>query len=287
MRTEDSNMNRTNTITENGLAEYAGHLANEEKAIATINKYVRDIRAFAAWLSGGEATKEAAVEYKRQISETRKTAGVNSVVAALNSFFAFTDRPIRLKPMKIQRQTYRSEEKELTRAEYGRLCATARSGGNERLFLVMQAICSTGIRVSELRYITVEAARFGTAEITNKSKTRTVFLPRKLQIALLRYAGKRGVTTGCVFITGGGRPLDRSNIWAEMKCLCGRAGVSPEKVFPHNLRRLFAVCFYGTEKDIARLADVLGHSRIDTTRLYIMESGENCRRRVEVLGLVT
>ena len=285
-------MNQAQTITESGIAAYLEYLAGEEKAIATIEKYTRDLRAFAAWLAGdetsnaGEVTKEAAVEYKRQLSENRKATGVNAVVAALNGYFAFMEWPIKLKPLKIQKQTYRSEEKELTRAEYERLCAAARQKGNGRINLVMQTICSTGIRVSELRFITVAAAQSGEAEIANKGKTRTVFLPDKLCAALLRYAKKHGITEGCIFVTKNGRPLDRGNVWAEMKALCESAGVSPEKVFPHNLRRLFAVCFYGLEKDIARLADILGHSRIDTTRIYVMESGKTHRRRVEALGLV-
>jgi site-specific recombinase XerD len=279
-------MNHAQTITEINIAAYAGYLASEEKAAATVEKYARDLRAFAAWLAEGDVTKEAAIAYKQSLTESRKAAGVNSCLAALNGYFAFVNQPIKLKPLKIQKQTYRNEEKELTRAEYEKLCAAAKQKGNERINLVMQSICSTGIRVSELRFVTVEAARSGEAEIANKGKTRTVFLPDKLRSALLRYAKKLGITGGCVFITKNGKPLDRGNIWAEMKSLCESAGVSPEKVFPHNLRRLFAVCFYGVEKDIARLADILGHSHIDTTRLYVMESGRTHRRRVEALGLV-
>jgi site-specific recombinase XerD len=275
------------TITEHDISAWLAHLANEERAAATVEKYARDIRVFAAWLSGAAVTKENAVAYKQTMAETHKATSVNAAIAALNGFFAFLDWSIKLKPLKIQRQTFRPKEKELTKDEYRRLLAAAKSKGNERLNLVLQAICSTGIRVSELRFITVEAARSGEAEITNKGKTRAVFIPSKLQTALLRYAKERGIESGCIFITKSGRPLDRSNVWAEMKKLCAAANVPEGKVFPHNLRRLFARLFYGIEKDVIRLADILGHSSVDTTRIYLMESGERHRRCVEALGLVT
>jgi len=193
---------------------------------------------------------------------------------------------IKLKPLKIQRQTFRVEDEELTKAEYERLLHAAKAKGNERLYLILQTICSTGIRVSELRFISVEAARAGLATITNKGKTRTVFIPKKLTPILLAYTKGRGINSGCIFITRTGRPLDRTNIWAEMKKLCQSAGVDAKKVYPHNLRALFARLFYGTDKDIVKLADILGHSSIDTTRIYLLESGETHRRRVDALGLV-
>ena len=277
-----------NIITAENLSAYREYLKSEEKAAATIEKYGRDVRAFSVWLGGAEATKQAALDYKQYLLEDklREAAGVNAVIAALNSFFAFMEWGIKLKPLKIQRQTFRAKEKELTKAEYKRLLAAALSKGSERLYLVMQAICAIGIRVSELRFITVEAARSGIAVITNKAKTRTVFIPKKLMPLLLKYAKGRGISSGCIFITKSGRPLDRSNIWAEMKKLCVAAEVEPSKVFPHNLRSLFARMFYGAEKDIARLADILGHSSVDTTRIYLMESGETHRKRVDALGLV-
>ena len=285
---EEMNNLTKNIITAENLSVYREYLRSEEKAPATVEKYGRDVRAFAAWLGGAEATKQSALDYKQYLLEEcrREATGVNAVLAGLNSFFSFMEWGIRLKPLKIQRRTYRPKEKELTKVEYERLLAVALSKGSERLYLVMQTICSIGIRVSELRFITVEAARCGMAEITNKGKTRTVFIPKKLMPLLLKYARGRGITSGCIFITKSGRPLDRSNIWTEMKKLCEAAGVEPSKVFPHNLRSLFARIFYGIDKDIARLADILGHSSVDTTRIYLMESGETHRRRVDALGLV-
>ena len=283
MRTDTENI-----ITEEKQQAFQSWLKAEEKAAATIEKYGRDVKAFAAWLSGSETTKEAAADYKQYLlnEQGRGAAGINAVIAALNSFFACMGWDIRLRPLKIQRQTFRVKERELTKEEYTRLLSAAKSKGNERLNLVLQTICSTGIRVSELRFITVEAAISGVAEITNKGKTRTVFIPKKLKPLLLSYAKGRGISSGCIFITKSGKPLNRSNIWSEMKKLCETAGVEESKVFPHNLRSLFARLFYGIDKDIMRLADILGHSRIDTTRLYLMESGETHRRRVDALGLV-
>jgi site-specific recombinase XerD len=273
-------------ITDRTINVYINHLKAEEKSAATIEKYTRAVRAFASWLSGDALTKESAVSYKAHIMEHRAAAGVNAEIAALNGFFAFHNIRVKLKPLKIQQQTYRIPEKELTREEYERLLRAARSSGNTRLNLAMQAICSTGIRVSELRHITVEAAQKGKAEVMNKGKTRLVFLPGKLKTALLAYARERGITSGCIFITATGKPLNRSNIWADMKKLCEAANVEPSKVFPHNLRKVFARAFYAVEKDLARLADILGHTRIETTRIYVMETGAEHRRRVENLGLV-
>jgi site-specific recombinase XerD len=231
--------------------------------------------------------KAVAIAYKQDIAKRYAASSVNSMLAALNNFFAFMGWGVKVRPLKIQRQTFARADKELSRAEYERLLAAAQREDNERLYLLMKTICSTGIRVSELCCITVAAAREGKAEVTNKGKTRTVFLPEKLQRELLKYARKHGLSTGAVFVTKSGRPLDRSAIWAAMKKLCATAGVAPSKVFPHNLRHLFARTFYALDKDIARLADLLGHSSIDTTRIYIMESGEEHRRCVNLLGLVT
>jgi site-specific recombinase XerD len=271
-------------ITAEQIGQYLTHLHSEERAAATIEKYACDVRAFAAWAEGEAVTKEVAVEYKQQLSETHAASSVNAAVAALNGFFAFRNYGIKLKPLKVQRKTFAAKERELARAEYERLLNAAKS--NERLNLLMQAICSTGIRVSELRFVTVEAARTGQAEITNKGKTRPVLLPQKLKAALLGYARKRGINSGSIFITKTGKPLDRKNIWADMKRLCEAANVLPAKVFPHNLRHLFARTFYGVDKDIMRLADILGHSDVNTTRIYVMESGAEHQRRVDRLGLV-
>ena len=220
-------------------------------------------------------------------SRERTAAGVNGAVAALNGLFGFLGMPeCRLKAVRVQRKIFRDEARELTEKEYRRLLAAAKGRKNERLLLVMEAICATGIRVSELRFFTVEAVREGRAEVVNKGKCRIVFLPGRLRKELLRYARERGIGSGPVFVTRGGRALDRSNIWSDMKALCREAGVEESKVFPHNLRHLFARTFYGLEKDIVRLADILGHSSIDTTRIYTMETGEAHRRQLERMRLM-
>jgi site-specific recombinase XerD len=273
------------TITITHITAYTDFLAAEERAANTIAKYVRDITAFALWLNGAPVTKESAIAYKAHIAATHAPSSVNSMLAALNGFFAFLNLNIKLKPLKVQRRAFAAEERELSRAEYARLLAAAQS--NERLNLLLQTICATGIRVSELRHITAEAANSGTAEVTNKGKTRSVFLPHKLKTALLRYCKRRGIISGAIFITASGKPLNRSNIWSEMKRLCAAANVAPSKVFPHNLRHLFARTFYALDRDIAKLADILGHSDINTTRIYIKENSGEYRRRIEKLNLVT
>jgi site-specific recombinase XerD len=272
-------------ITGAKISAYLLHLAREERAAATVEKYARDLRAFKHWLNGRPVTKEKAIAYKQRMSETPAPASVNAAVAALNGFFAFQGWDIKVKYMKIQRQTFLHSEKELTKAEYQRLLLAAKRNENERLHLVMQAICSTGIRVSELKFITVETARARQALITNKGKSRMIFIPKKLKPLLLAYAKKKGIKSGCIFITKSGRPLGRKNIWADMKKLCESAQVAPSKVFPHNLRHLFARVFYSVEKDVMRLADLLGHSDVKTTRLYIMDSGAKHRKLVDALGL--
>ncbi|MDR0906061.1 MAG: tyrosine-type recombinase/integrase [Oscillospiraceae bacterium] len=275
------------TITTAHITDYASYLHGEERAAATIAKYARDIRAFAVYLGGSPVTKESAIAYKAQISGTHAPASVNSMLAAINGFFAYHSVGVKIKPVKTQRRAFLSAERELTRPEYLRLLAAAKSKENERLNLVMQTICSTGIRVSELRFFTVAAAKSGVAEVTNKGKTRTVFIPERLTAALLRYCKKRGICSGCIFISRNGKPLDRSNIWAAMKKLCDDAGIAHSKVFPHSLRALFARTFYAVDKDIAKLADILGHSSIDTTRGYVKENSGEHRRRIEILRLVT
>ena len=269
------------------MAAFAAWLQAGEKSVSTIQKYQREAARFAAWLNGGTLDKAATRAYKDRLAEVRSPSGVNGAVAALNCLFDFLGVPeCRLKAVKVQRRLFRDEARELTQGEYRRLLSAARGRRNERLLLVMEAICATGIRVSELRFFTVEAVRLGRAEVTNKGKTRTVFLPGKLQKALLRYARTKMIAAGPVFVTRTGRPLDRSNIWHDMKALCREAGVAEGKVFPHNLRHLFARTFYGLEKDIVRLADILGHSDVNTTRIYTMESGETHRRQLERMRLV-
>lgn len=246
------------------------------------------MRAFAACLNGVEVTKEAAIAYKNKLLyENYAARSVNSMIASLNSLFSFlgwTD--CRVKSIKLQRQIYCPEEKELTKAEYMRLVNTAKQKGNERLNLILQTICGTGIRVSELQYITVEAVKNGEAVVSLKGKTRTVFLVKELKKKLLRYTAEQNISSGSVFITRTGKPISRTNIWREMKGLCEQADVNPQKVFPHNLRHLFARVFYGIEKDIAKLADILGHSSINTTRIYIISTGNEHRRRMENMRLI-
>lgn len=275
-------------ISENIIEKFKIHLCNEEKSNATIEKYVRDVHAFKTFLQGSEVSKENVVLYKKQlISQSYTARSINSMLASLNSFFRFLNWDnTKVKPLKIQKQVYCSEEKELTKAEYTRLINIAKQKGNERLDLILQTICSTGIRVSELQYITVEAVRNGEACVSLKGKTRTVFIIKTLKQKLLRYITKQGIKSGPIFITRNGKPMNRSNIWREMKNLCIEAGVNPNKVFPHNLRHLFARTFYGIEKDIAKLADILGHSSINTTRIYIISTGNEHRQGMEKMQLI-
>lgn len=274
-------------ITEKTVLKYEARLICEEKSTATVKKYIRDIRAFQKWLKNGILNKESVLAYKKYLAVRRKPAGVNSVLSSLNSFFVFLERhDCRVKTLKIQKQIFAPLERELTRAEYERLLSTAQTLHKQRLYLLMQTVCSTGIRISELHFITVSTLYRETAEIRCKGKIRQVFLPKKLCRILLRYAKEQNIRSGPVFVTRGGKPLDRSNVWSEMKKLCEHAGVSKEKVFPHNLRHLFARTYYAQQKDIVRLADVLGHSNINTTRIYTMETGEEHRKQLEKLGLL-
>ena len=275
-------------LTSEAIDCFKKHLREEEKSENTIEKYLRDVRAFAAYLSGIEVTKETVIAYKsRLLAENYAVRSINSILASVNSLFAFLGwADLKVKSIKIQRQIYCPEEKELTKAEYMRLVNTAKQKGNERLNLILQTICGTGIRVSELQYITVDAVKNGEAIVSLKGKTRSVFIVKDLKKKLLRYAAEQGITSGTIFITRTGRPISRTNIWREMKSLCVQAGVNPQKVFPHNLRHLFARIFYGLEKDIAKLADILGHSSINTTRIYIMSTGNKHRRRMEHMRLI-
>lgn len=275
-------------LTSEAIDCFKKYLREEEKSENTIEKYLRDVRAFAAYLSGIEVTKETVIAYKsRLLAENYAVRSINSILASVNSLFAFlgwTD--CKVKSIKLQRQVYCPEEKELTKAEYTRLVNTAKQKGNERLNLILQTICGTGIRVSELQFITVEAVKNGEAVVSLKGKTRSVFIVKELQKKLLRYAAEQKIHSGCIFITRTGKPISRTNIWREMKGLCEQAGVNPQKVFPHNLRHLFARIFYGIEKDIAKLADILGHSSINTTRIYIISTGDEHRKRMEHMRLI-
>lgn len=275
------------TITNEKILEFRDSLIAEEKAGATVEKYLRDIRTFSEWLKDADLTKQKVIEYKEHLKDRYATASVNSVISSLNSFFDFLQAKVLcIKTVRVQKQLFLKTEKELTKQEYARLLEAAKSAGNQRLNLVMQTICSTGIRVSELKEITVEAVKNQTAQIHSKGKVRYVFLPKSLCRELLSYAKSRKIETGSVFVTKSGRPLNRSNIWADMKKLCQTAQVPKEKVFPHNLRHLFARTFYSIQKDIVRLADILGHSSVNTTRIYTMETGEIHRKQIEMLGLL-
>ena len=273
-------------LTENHIKKFENYLIKEEKSSATIEKYLRDINAFFAF-SGSEIDKNTVIAYKNKITSEYAPRSVNSMLASINAFFTFLGwNELKVKALKLQQQIYCPEEKELTKAEYVRLCKTAERNGNERLSLILQTICGTGIRVSELQFITVESVRKGEATVSLKGKTRTIIITKNLQKKLLRYIAEQKIKTGSVFVTKSGKPMSRTNIWREMKNLCIEAEVNPEKVFPHNLRHLFARVFYGIEKDIAKLADILGHSSINTTRIYIISTGTEHRQRMERMRLI-
>ena len=274
-------------ITNQTINSFKNHLIENEKATATIEKYMRDIHLFVEYATDKPLDKPLLLEYKTSLEQTYAIRSANSMLAALNSFFRFLGwHDLCVKQFKLQKEAYCSEDKELTKAEYAALVRTAEKKKNERLSLVVQTICGTGIRVSELQSITVEAVRRGEAVVSCKGKTRKIFIVKALQKKLLRYALEQGITSGVLFVTKSGKPLNRSNIWRQMKDLCEQAGVSPQKVFPHNLRHLFARTFYGIEKDIAKLADILGHSNINTTRIYIITTGAEHQRRMENMRLI-
>lgn len=275
-------------LSEKLIEQFGKHLVLEEKSEHTVEKYLRDVRAFAAYAEQAEIGKETVIRYKQHLLESEYAVrSINSMLASLNSLLAWLGwHDCRVKALKTQKQIFCPEEKELSKAEYLRLVNTAMQTGNERLNLILQTICGTGIRVSELEFITVEAAHCGEAIVSCKGKTRSVFLVKQLQKKLLRYCAKQGIVSGCIFITRTGKPISRTNIWREMKALCEQANVDPHKVFPHNLRHLFARVFYGLEKDIAKLADILGHSNINTTRIYIISTGTEHRQRMESMRLV-
>lgn len=270
------------------LSAYEQYLKREERSVGTIEKYLRDVRAFVKWLAERPLSKEETAGWKEHLRDQGYApVTVNSMLAALNGLCRFLGREdCRVKFLKIQRRLFREERQELTRQDYIRLLETAEIQGQKRLALLMKTICATGIRVSEVRYITVEAAERGRAEITLKGKVRTILIPGKLGRQLLKYAKKQKIASGEIFLTRSGKSLSRRQIWAEMKALCKFSGISPSKVFPHNLRHLFAAVFYRAYKDIVRLADVLGHSSIETTRIYLISTGAEHARTMEQLHLI-
>ena len=276
-------------MTDERIAEYLKELENEERAGATVEKYRRALRSFGAFLNGAEVTPEMVHHWKEYLREQQYAPStINAFLAALNGFFRFcgwTD--CRARFLKIQRRLFRDSRQELTRGEYERLVAAAEASGDLGLALLMETICSTGIRVSEVQYITVAAAKCGKTEIALKGKIRTILLPSKLCRKLLKFAAQQKTASGAIFRGKSGKPMSRYQIWSKKKKLCAHAGVEPEKVFPHNLRHLFATTFYHAYKDIVKLADVLGHSSIETTRIYLVTSAAEHRRQLERLRLVS
>lgn len=275
------------TISPDLIKNFENYLIEEEKACATQEKYIRDITAFSDWTKGEHIDKRKVLAYKEYLKSNFAPSSVNSILSSLNSFFEFNRwYDLKVKTLKIQKQIFTQKDKELSKVEYERLLEAAKKKRNEKLYLLMQTICSSGIRVSELQYITVDAVNQKRANINLKGKIRIVILPKKLCKTLLQYAKAQKITSGSIFITKTGKPLDRSAIWKMMKALCESANVDKEKVFPHNLRHLFARTYYSIQKDIVRLADILGHSSINTTRIYTMETGDIHRRQIQGLGLL-
>ncbi len=280
-------MSTERIFSEDMLQQFEEYLKDEEKSKVTIEKYLRDIRKLTEYVGSRIATKQLILEYKAMLAQNYEISSVNSMLASMNSFFHFMNlNGLCVKQFKMQRKPYCEENKELTKQEYLRLVNTAEKANNERLSLVIQTICGTGIRVSELCCITIEAVNRGEAIVSCKGKTRTVFIVSALRKKLLKYAKKNNITTGMIFITKSGNALNRSNIWREMKALCKQSGVLPEKVFPHNLRHLFARTFYGIEKDIVKLADILGHSNINTTRIYTITTSAEYKKHIETMHLI-
>ena len=275
-------------ITDENIDRYGEYLFQEEKAASTVKKYVREVEIFAKWLSGREATKELAAQWKEELQMCGYVPRtVNAMLSAVNGFFSFMGwQDCRVKFLKIQRQMFRDASKDLDIEEYERLVNAAYRLNNRRLGLVIETICGTGIRVSELEYITVDAVRAGKAEIVLKGKVRVILMPGQLIRKLLEYAGEQNISSGGIFMTRNGKNLSRRQIWAEMKKLCADAGVESSKVFPHNLRHLFAKTFYQAHGDIVRLADVLGHSSVETTRIYLLTAGREHARQMELTGLI-
>lgn len=278
----------THTITPTDIDDCCLSLRSDERAAGTVAKYRRDLAAFARWIGGAAVTKETAARWKTHLLERGcKPETINSKLSAINGFFTYMNWVIRVKFLKIQRHLFRDPTREMTREEYTRLLTVARETGQERLALIMETLCATGIRISELRYITVEAAKDGRATISLKGKIRTILLPTKLHRKLVKYAKKEKIASGAIFHTKSGKPISRRQVWYELKRLCQVAGVEPGKVFPHNFRHLFATTFYKACKDIARLADVLGHSSIESTRIYLAVSGAEQARQLDKLRLVS
>lgn len=271
------------------LAQYERYLYAEEKAGNTIAKYMCDLKRFMEYSGGREVTKEMMIAYKEYLQKEKhyKVSSINSYIVAINRFFQYMGwYGICVKTLKIQRDAYRQEEKELTKTDYKKLVKTATEEGKYRLAMIIQTICGTGIRVSELSSVTVKSIQKGVIEVNNKGKIRRVFIHNQLRRQLLAYASRKGIRRGFIFCTKSGKPVHRNNIWRDMKGLCKKAGVNEVKVYPHNLRHLFAKSFYKVNKDISKLADILGHSNIETTRIYLRSNSREYQKQLDSMGLV-
>ena len=281
-------MKKKMQLTEREFDQFEDYLRHDEREESTIEAYLRSLSRFAEWANGRAVTKELAMEWKTALAEAGyRPISVNAMLAAVNKFFTCMGREdCKVKYLKLQRQMFRKSEKDLSKEEYQRLVQAAHEKGDLRMELILETICATGIRVGELKYITVEAIRAGVAEIALKGKIRTILLPHRLCRKLQKYAKQQKIASGKLFLTQDGLPVSRQSIWTRMKALCGPAGVERTKVFPHNLRSLFARSFYGSCHDVVRLADVLGHSSIETTRIYLMSTGKEYIRQLDKLGLV-
>ncbi len=275
------------TINTKMLDKFKEHLNEREKSEATIKKYMHDIKYFAAFVGNGVLCKQTVLDYKQKLGANYAPSSANSMIAATNLFLRYCGKPdMCVRRFCIQKQAYRSETKQLTRAEYLRLVGAAQNKNDDRLALIIQTVCATGIRIGELKYITVEAVRSGEAAVVCKGKIRRIFIVSKLKKRLKEYIKRRGIHFGPIFVTRRGRPIDRITVWKQMKSLCASAHVADSKVFPHNLRHLFACVFYKNEKDIVKLADILGHSGLETTRIYTLATGAEHRRKIEKMHLV-
>lgn len=281
-------MKKKMQLTQREFDQFEDYLRHDEREESTIEAYLRSLTRFAEWADGRAVTKELAMEWKAALSEAGyRPISVNAMLAAVNKFFTCMGREdCKVKYLKLQRQMFRKSEKDLSKEEYHRLVQAAHEKGDLRMELILETICATGIRVGELKYITVEAVRAGVAEIALKGKIRTILLPHRLCRKLQKYAKQQKIASGKLFLTQDGLPVSRQSIWTRMKALCEAAGVERSKVYPHNLRSLFARSFYGSCHDVVRLADVLGHSSIETTRIYLMSTGKEYLRQLDKLGLV-
>lgn len=274
-------------VTNEVIRQFKVYLYEEERSENTIAKYLRDVYAFRGYIGDREIQKSDILAYKQMLCGMYAPRSVNSALSSLNALFIFMNwYDLKVKTLKIQRRIFADKSKELSKKEYEKLLNAAKARHNEKLYYLMQTIASTGVRVSELRFITCEAVNRGQAVINCKGKLRQIFLPKQLSKMLKQYIRKENISEGAVFVARSGKPLDRSNIWRMLKALCKEAGVEKEKVFPHNFRHLFARTFYSLQKDIVRLADILGHSSVETTRIYTIESGEAHIMQLQKLGLL-